>query len=245
MEAEIRNAQQVLAKSARIKFQVFEDQLLHFSPKPTTRFVVDAAAVRLTDHTHYSHLVHDTVDSRGWAHGWSGAFQLPAGNEAYRLLAYLSKQAPGSVIIDLGSYYGLSALAMGSELSNTVISFDVEDRESLIAGYNNMTVAQLKLAAPNVHFRRANALQQMGLLLSAPLIYLDTAHYPETMPFEYEMIAALTELHYTGIVVVDGKHHSPNYLSAVSHACPSLPLIRSIRQRRNDPLLAVHQSDQV
>jgi predicted O-methyltransferase YrrM len=51
----------------------------------------------------------------------------------------MSKQVPGSVIIDLGSYYGLSAFAMGSELSNTIISFDIEDRESLIAGYNNLT----------------------------------------------------------------------------------------------------------
>jgi len=130
-----------------------------------------------------------------------------SGVEPYLLLAHLAGQLRGAAIVDLGTHYGVSALALaGAHASNTVLSYDVRERERVIAAYNNMSVAQLRAAAPNVHFRRRNALRDLATLAAAPLISLDTAHMPDSVPFERELVLALEGVGYRGVVVCDDIH---------------------------------------
>jgi predicted O-methyltransferase YrrM len=130
-----------------------------------------------------------------------------AGVEPYLLLAHLAGQLRGAAIVDLGTHYGVSALALaGAHASNTVLSYDVRERERVIAAYNNLSVAQLRAAAPNVHFRRRNALRDLATLAAAPLISLDTAHMPDSVPFERELVLALEGVGYRGVVVCDDIH---------------------------------------
>ena len=47
------------------------------------------------------------------------------GNEHYKLLAYLSTLFNNELLIDLGTYRGLSALAMSYNQKNKVFTFDI------------------------------------------------------------------------------------------------------------------------
>eukprot|EP00937_MAST-01D_sp_MAST-1D-sp2_P000535 g535.t1 len=166
-----------------------------------------------------AHLVHDTEyeRTRGFepdanASRLSGpaphrtSMTAPAGHEPYHLLASLALQLRGSTIVDLGSHFGVSAFALAAHPSNTVLSYDVVAREPVIAGYNNMSVAELRTAAPTVHFRTGSALRELRTLAAAPLISLDTAHWPFSQPFERELLQALDGVGYDGVVVCDDIH---------------------------------------
>lgn len=55
-------------------------------------------------------------------------FLLKSGKEPYRLLVYLSSLFNNSIIIDLGTSNGASALALSYNKSNQIVSFDIIDR---------------------------------------------------------------------------------------------------------------------
>ena len=53
-------------------------------------------------------------------------FKDVAGKEQYKLLSYLSAQFTGRHILDIGTGRGASALALSSNPTNTIYSFDIQ-----------------------------------------------------------------------------------------------------------------------
>jgi hypothetical protein len=180
----------------------FPNDIRNVEPDQLPLHIPTAAVLDAVDKTRYAHLVHDTHIGDDPA-TFRADFRQPAGTEPYNLLAHLAQQLHGKLIVDLGTHYASSAFALGSEPSNTIWSYDLFSHEQLIADYNNISTAQLKQAAPNIEFKGGNALLALGLLLPAPLISLDTAHFPDTIPFEREFVLALQQAGYRGVVICD------------------------------------------
>jgi hypothetical protein len=175
-------------------------------PNNVPLHVPKATVLATVDKSRYAHLIHNTpfrLHGKDYSASFRDDFQKPAGNEPYNLLAHLAQQLQGKLIVDLGTHYASSAFALGSAQSNTIWSYDLHSHEEMVADYNNMSTAELRQAAPNIMFRGGNALLVLGSLLPAPLISLDTAHFPDTIPFEREFILALKQAGYQGVVVCD------------------------------------------
>jgi len=62
----------------------------------------------------------------GGCHDHSQYFKLPPGQEHYHLLAHLASQLHDSLIVDIGTFLGYSALALSGG-SNKVLSLDIID----------------------------------------------------------------------------------------------------------------------
>ncbi len=115
------------------------------------------------------------------------------GLEHYRLLSYLSIQFSNMLILDIGSFRALSAIALSYNQSNKVYSFDL---------YPHMLYDLLFTDLTNIEFKISNILntQYDSLLLASSLILLDTAHLGD---FELEFHNKLVQLNYSGLVLYD------------------------------------------
>ena len=51
----------------------------------------------------------------------------PPGKEHYALLAYLAKQVSNSIIFELGTHHGTSSLALSTNATNDVVTYDIDD----------------------------------------------------------------------------------------------------------------------
>ena len=111
-------------------------------------------------------------------------FNLEAGQEHYRLLAYISTLFNNSILLDIGTYKGDSARAL-SYGDNNVISFDLADDD---------------LSFNGVDFRIGNILDHPDLILYSPFILLDTFHNGD---FEQEFMDKLIEIDYHGLIMFD------------------------------------------
>lgn len=131
-------------------------------------------------------------------------FRLPSGKESYRLLIYLSDLFNDSIIIDLGTSNGASALALSSNPKNNVISFDIKDRtNTIIEQGDNITPIYLD----NIDFiTTSNFLKYLGLILSSLLIYLDIAHDGVWEKMLYNL---LIENNYKGVMIMDDIYEFP------------------------------------
>ena len=119
-------------------------------------------------------------------------FGLKSGNEPYRLLIYISLLFNNCDLFDVGTYGGVSALALSSNPSNNIHSFDLVDKHS----------KQLH-NEKNIHFYIEDILQHTEhheKLLSSPFIYLDTLH---DGAFESHFYNFLVKNNYKGILVLD------------------------------------------
>src|SRR5512146_1460408 len=89
---------------------------------------------------------------------------LPAGQEHYKLLAYLSGQLPpGSLVADLGTLQAASAVALANNPCVRVRSYDL--------ALQPQVVAQCKM--PNVEFTEADCVDCVADYIDAALIMLD------------------------------------------------------------------------
>lgn len=61
----------------------------------------------------------------------------PSGQEHYRLLAWISLRYTNVNIFDIGTYLGCSSIALGYNINNKVISYDIIDNKKLISHPNN------------------------------------------------------------------------------------------------------------
>lgn len=129
--------------------------------------------------------------SMDWHNGQSW-FDHGAGDEHYRLLAYISTLMSKQTIIDVGSYKGDSAVALSFNKSNKVISFDLEVQPEV-----------QNINRKNIDFRIGNVLNCPDLVKSASLIMLDTYHNGD---FEQDFVNWLDEIGYKGIVMFDDIH---------------------------------------
>ena len=140
----------------------------------------------------------DTIDLMDlWKYvNWVGSFMffnMPAGYEHYRLLSHLSWQfPPNTTIIDIGTSSGHSAVALSHNPDVKVISYNIQDDIG-----TQVCSAKHK---SNIELRIKNCLEDIDLLMKAPLIMLDTAH---TGDFEVEVINTLIRNNYKGLVLCD------------------------------------------
>jgi hypothetical protein len=112
--------------------------------------------------------------------------------EHYRLIAYLSSRFENSLIFDIGTNKGYSALALSYNPSNRVISYDIAECKELHAA-DQLT---------RIEFRLGDVLSD-ARLLSAPLIMLDTNHDGS---FECVFYDFLKKHHYRGWLFLDDIH---------------------------------------
>lgn len=112
-------------------------------------------------------------------------FNLPAGKEHYRLLAYISSLYENETLLDIGSYLGDSAHALAYG-DNDVYSYDVEERGNE--------------SHDRIRFRYGNFLEQKERVLKAPFILIDTYHNGD---FEQEVVEGLDAIGYKGLVMWD------------------------------------------
>lgn len=120
-------------------------------------------------------------------------FLAPPGENHYSLLAYLSLIRDNQVIVELGTHHGTSSLAMSINSSTKIITYDIADRYGI------------RQQPKNVDRRIGDIfkLNEAAVLLSADIIFLDTAHEG---PFEWKVYNFLIENKYQGILVLDDIH---------------------------------------
>lgn len=133
-----------------------------------------------------------------WAQYYKNFITGKTGEEHYRLLSYIVKQLPkNSVVIDVGTFVGASAIAMSFQNEHvTVITYDIinlipTDKPSLHD-------------FPNIKFILKNGLDDIESFLIAPIIMLDID--PHDGIQEELFISRLMKLGYNGIVICDDIH---------------------------------------
>lgn len=139
----------------------------------------------------------DVKDHIAW-HSTSMYFTLDAGQEHYKLLAYIASQVPpGLTVIDIGSATGASALALASNKNIRVITFDILD----FIPKHGKTIRQVE----NIDYRIQDCNKvDMAIFLDAPVIVLDID--PHDGKQEKTFVEQLIKHNYTGIVICDDIH---------------------------------------
>jgi hypothetical protein len=126
----------------------------------------------------------------------------------YCLLSYLSKKINNSLIVELGTYAGTSALALSVNPTNLVETYDLSGDPFVIIDVPK----NIKRNIGNIF-----ELNNEKKLLQAELIFLDTAHNGD---FEYQVLNYLNDNNYKGILLIDdiywnGKMY--NFWSAIKN----------------------------
>ena len=121
-------------------------------------------------------------------------FLAEPGKEHYILLAYLSSLHPGSTIIDIGTHYGASALALSTSSETTIHSFDI-NRKVFLRDMSNVSFELADLWDETVfaHWEET--------IMNSAVILLDVDPHNGTM--EYEFYMRLKEKGYKGLIVCD------------------------------------------
>jgi predicted O-methyltransferase YrrM len=125
-------------------------------------------------------------------------FDKPAGEEIYRLIFHIANHMPaGSTFLDIGTYYGLSAVALAMNEACHVITYDVCDR---IPEDNEeqLTIRDVQ----NITFKIKDVLTEPSEVLSqAKIIVFDVD--PHDGLQEAETLTTLRTLGFSGIVILD------------------------------------------
>ena len=120
-------------------------------------------------------------------------FVKKAGVEHYRLLAYLVETYfRKTTVLDIGTYNGASALALSSEMSTKVYSFDLQ---------NNSKCPQKS----NITYISGDCMDKAykEYFLNSSLILLDTLH---DGTFERKFFDYLIKIKWEGLLVCDDIH---------------------------------------
>ena len=128
-------------------------------------------------------------------------YNLKAGQQEYRLYSYLSSLFNNTVILDLGTSHGTSAVALSHNISNRVISYDIVD---CINNKNHVIYKK-----PNIEFKIKNILDDLNedLLSKVKIIMIDIDHYGSV---EKDIIDKLHSLNYSGIIILDDVFNHPD-----------------------------------
>lgn len=113
--------------------------------------------------------------------------------EHYRLLTHISNSFNGETFVDVGTLKGSSALALSTNNSNKVFSFNLTNQ------------LELNTIPQNVEFIIDNVIngQYDTTLLSSKFILLDTFH---DGGFELEFLNYLKNINYSGVLILDDIH---------------------------------------
>jgi hypothetical protein len=117
-------------------------------------------------------------------------FKRKSSEEHYRLLTYLSRYFNNSTFVDVGTLKGSSALALSTNETNKVYSFNLFDE------------LQLKERPKNIEFIVDNVINGKydNILLESKIILLDTFHNGD---FELEFLNHLKNINYKGVLLLD------------------------------------------
>lgn len=163
------------------------------SAVPKQLFVVSESMVQGVD-------LSGLADKLGWNSGYKHFFGLGAGQEHYKLLASLSEQcSPHSLVVDLGTLYGSSALALASNPLVNVHTYDI------VRCIPEEHAASSSLSLPNVTQIIKDGIEGVADFASkTDLIVLDID--PHDGLQERCAVNALLAQGYRGIVVCDDIH---------------------------------------
>ena len=162
--------------------------------------------------------------SRHWAlrSAYGHQYSEPPGRNHYRLITHLAEKftiacgAQGLKVCDVGTNHGDSVRAwVSGSPSAQVATFDLEDSPANIAKnqrkWGGPAAAHTSAGVrdyfgPNVTFYRGDLQKDAALFrtcANSTLMLLDTAHFPETDPFEVSFVKALHTARYKGVVLMD------------------------------------------
>jgi predicted O-methyltransferase YrrM len=114
------------------------------------------------------------------------------GKEHYKLLSYISSIAKkGSLLIDLGTYKGLSARALSYNKDVNVITYDI----------NGNSIEKQLIDTDNIEFKCMDGLEDLETILKADFIFLDVD--PHDGAKELRFIKAIFEGGYKGQILCD------------------------------------------
>jgi len=118
--------------------------------------------------------------------------------EHYKLLAYLSVFFNDETIVDIGTYRGLSALALSYNISNKVITYDIIDNFS---GYKDIITPENR---ENIEFRIKDCRNDKEIFKKTNFIMLDVD--PHDGIQERDFFKFFEEIEYEGIILLDDIH---------------------------------------
>lgn len=108
--------------------------------------------------------------------------------EHYQLLAWVSRGLMDVCLADIGSFRGLSALALSANKDNRVISYDIEN------------LLDLENPPENIEFKIGDFFQD-PTVLTCPFIMFDVD--PHDGEIEHKTLSWLKEQQYQGVVFFD------------------------------------------
>ena len=140
-----------------------------------------------------------------WNQDASKYLSLEAGQEPYRLLAKLSSFFADTYnkdpVIDIGTYNGLSALALANDSRNTVITYDVMDWITDRKKDGDLTIHDRS----NIIVKMMDCRNEIDTVLKkSKMIYLDID--PHDGKEETAILKDLEHVGYKGIVLLDDIH---------------------------------------
>ena len=122
-------------------------------------------------------------------------FDRESGEEAYKLYAFLSTTFDDGIILDVGSRFGNSALALSYNESNQVISYNIVEEGASDISKDNITWKLMDFREDeSIDFDKVNMI----------LIDVD----PHDGKQEPEMVKYLKEKGWNGILLLDDIHKS-------------------------------------
>ena len=124
------------------------------------------------------------------------------GTEPYKLLSYLSLLFENHTIVDIGTYRGLSALALSYNISNKVITYDIVDN---FKDYKHCNTAEKK---NNIEFRIKDCREDVDVFKNTNLVSLDID--PHDGLQETSLFKFFEEINFQGIVILDDINLNEN-----------------------------------
>ena len=112
-------------------------------------------------------------------------------------MSYLSTKFNNSSIIDIGTHYGKSALALSYNKTNTIHTFNIENQ------IKNLSIQNRE----NIQFHIENLLdinvqsKWIETILQSPFIVLDID--PNNGFYELQIFEFLKRIHYNGFLICD------------------------------------------
>jgi len=121
-----------------------------------------------------------------------------SGENEYRLYSYLTTFFNNPTILDIGTFYGRSAISLSYNETNNVISYNLIDQIK-----NNKHKIYTK---QNLEFRIKNVLEDLNkeMIDKTKIIMIDIDHYKV---IEEQILGRLRELNFSGIILLDDIHH--------------------------------------
>jgi hypothetical protein len=141
-----------------------------------------------------------------------------AGKEHYTLLHYLTREYNAKNanchVVDIGTRYVTSALALGAAGTAPVWTFDLPESNERFAAFRKQSPKQWHYqlekkenGGVRIKFHNVNlldvSLDEFRNYMSTWLILLDTAHRPYTIPFEREFFDRLLSINFKGLLILD------------------------------------------